>query len=435
LHLETNLIAASKLKRYAWCGFYSLIVFWGLNAYVLLSQYFRNNQLFEDPKNSAITDFVSWYNAALVAAAAQKAQVFIYDPAVQLESMKHMLSPFVPKDDYYLDYPPPFFALVRPLAGLGMENAWVLWCLIATIPIGIALWFLSKKFSGRFSRAFFITGTLASYPCWYAFFEGQTTLYQFPAHAAFWLLIQAENYFLAGILSGFIAIKLQYAPLILLVGLIRGRLKYLYGLLVGGSTLTFLSAVVVGWHNIISYPKSILYGESLLNTGAVVMQNFRGELLLLVGGDTKFVHQSALLVYAASLAAVGYVWLVVFPRLKKLTDKQGYDACVAFTVACMLTTSLHTHIPDYLFAATLAAFIYPLADQDMTKKLGLWVKILVLGFPVYSWAATMTMVCFVMLKVQPFFLWAAILLLLSALHLHSLWRLAGKPAMKPRAGD
>jgi hypothetical protein len=96
------------------------------------------------------------------------------------------------------------------------------------------------------------------------------------------LLLRSESHFLAGLLTGFIVIKLQYAPLIVLVGLILGRLKFLYGLIISSSIFLLATLYVVGWDNIISYPSSLLYGESLQTTGAVIMQNFRGQALLLL---------------------------------------------------------------------------------------------------------------------------------------------------------
>src|SRR5271155_414007 len=117
-----SLVSNPKFKRLVWFAYLSAVFVWGISAYIRLVLYFKQNELFEDVKNKAVTDFVSWYNAALVAAEAQRSRLSIYDHQVQLESMNRLLSPFVPNDDYYLDYPPPFFALVRPLAGLGLER-------------------------------------------------------------------------------------------------------------------------------------------------------------------------------------------------------------------------------------------------------------------------------------------------------------------------
>jgi hypothetical protein len=421
-----NLIVNTKSQRMLWFGYFTAVLLWGIRSYAFLLESLRNNELFVSEKQGWVLDFVSWYNAALVAASAQKAPLAIYDHAVQLESMKRLLSPFVPKDDYYLDYPPQFFAFVRPLAGMGLERAWIFWCSLATIPIGFALWQLSKNLEGKFSRAMYIVGCCASYPCWFSFNEGQTSLFQFPAHAAFWLLLRSESHFLAGLLTGFIVIKLQYAPLIVLVGLILGRLKFLFGLIISSSVFLLATLYVVGWDNIISYPSSLLYGESLQTTGAVIMQNFRGQALLLLGGDSKFVHYLSIFVYILTLAAVAYVWSALYPKLKTKFGRHGFDICAAFSVACMLSASLHTHIPDYLFAAILVAFLYPIANRLMGKRLSLLTKFLLVGFPVYSWFAlfTMSVGIWVMLRMQPFAVWAMALLIVCVVQIR---RMLGVP--------
>lgn len=422
------------MQRMLWFGFFAATVCWGCNSYAALLGFLRRNELFASSKDGSVTDFVSWYNAALIAARAQNIPIAIYNHSVQLESMNRLLAPFVPKDDYYLDYPPQFFALVRPLAGLGLERAWVLWCLVAILPVGFALWQLSKNIQGKFSRITYIVGSCASYPCWFAFFEGQTTLYQFPAHAIFWLLLRSESYFFAGLLSGFIVIKLQYAPLIVLTGFLLGRSRYFYGLLF--SSLVFLVAAlfVVGRDNIFSYPTSLIHGESLQTTGAVIMQNFRGEALLLLGGDSKVVHYLTLFVYVLSLLAVGYVWQVLYPKLRERFGRAGYDICAAFSVACMLSASLHTHIPDYLFAAILVAFLYPIANNLMGKNLSLITRTLIISFPFYGWFCTFTMFFLVVLKIQPFAVWAMALLALCAIQIRRMLKTEVKATARTQAG-
>jgi hypothetical protein len=414
-----------KLKRLSWFAYAAALLMWGVNGYSALYQLFVRNQLFEDVKNKSVTDFVGWYNGALVAAEAQKSQISIYDHALQLESLRRLLSPFVPNDDYLLDYPPPFFVLVRPMANLGLERAWILWCVVAIIPLAVALWALSKNIEGRFSRALFIIGAWASYPCWFAFYEGQTTLYQFPAHTAFWLLLRGGHFFAAGLVSSFISIKLQYAPLILLTGLIVGRLKFFIGLTIGCGVFYLGSALVLGWNNLLSYPAALIHGESMLTTGAVIMQNFRGQALLLLGGDTKLVRILSFCVYAVSLVAVGYVWSILYPRLKAKWGDLGFAACAAFSIACMLTASLHLHISDDLFAAALIAFLYPLVDRFMSARLSLLVKGLIIAFPFCSWFVVSGWVYLVIVRIQPFFLWSTVLLFVSTAQL---WQMNSRQA-------
>ncbi|MBX9771341.1 MAG: hypothetical protein K2X29_08210, partial [Candidatus Obscuribacterales bacterium] len=75
------------------------------------------------------------------------------------------------------------------MAGLGIENAWLVWCGLAFLLILLALWQLSKLAGqSKFARAFVLISFFASFPTWMAFNQGQTALYLFPAIVAFYFL-------------------------------------------------------------------------------------------------------------------------------------------------------------------------------------------------------------------------------------------------------
>jgi hypothetical protein len=248
---------------------------------------------------------------------------------------------------------------------------------------------------------------LVSYPTCVAFTVGQTTIYQFPALAAFWLLTRSQRYFGAGIFATLLSIKLQYAPAIFIVGLIVGRTRFLLGLLVGGTVLGLYTIASIGLQNVIGYPKGLLSIEtSEAGIAAPVMQNFRGELMLF-NVDLNLVHKLAAGIFIASIFIHALIWIKLYPQLAKTSQPIAFDLCVVLTTCVMLICSPHTHFNDYMAVAIPIAFMYrPLrniAPADMKRRI---LRYLFWSFPLFSWAPIFIIIPLLLLRIQPYFIWS-----------------------------
>lgn len=85
------------------------------------------------------------------------------------------------------------------------------------------------------------------------------------------------------------------------MGLIVGRVRFFLGLLASGIILANYSASLIGMQNLLGYPKALLLIEtSEADIAALLMQNFRGELMLF-GLDLNLVHKVASVIFAAGI--------------------------------------------------------------------------------------------------------------------------------------
>jgi hypothetical protein len=246
---------------------------------------------------------------------------------------------------------------------------------------------------------------------------GQTSLYQFSVTAAFWLLLRYRKSVSAGLISAFLLVKLQYMPILLLIGAILGRWKYCLALLASSSVLTLITLKILGWNNIVSYPQSLIYGEtsSAVNgVAAAAMQNLRGEMVLWLGDGSGIVHLLTVGSFAAGLFLAAFLWLKAYPRLETILGKNGFGVMAAVSILVSLIFSPHTHTQDYLTATIALIFLYPFIQSLPSSRSRAALSVLCLGFPVLSWIFYMLMFVFQLVKIQPFFFWAAAVLLLTA---------------------
>ena len=378
-----------------------------------------------------INDFVNIYNAANLASECIRGhRLDIYDPVVQNLGIAALTAPVVPELNFFVQYPPQFFALVLPIAGLGIANAWGVWCAFALVLICASLWKLSLDFEkATFSRAFLFVAFFASFPAWLSFELGQTSLYQLPFLLGFWLLLRARRPFAAGLESVLLLVKLQYVPIIVATGLILGRMRYAGGFALSSAVLAGFTTLAVGWQNIVSYPKALLFGETsskVSGVSAFDMQNLRGELILLLGREDRLVHIASLLFFGAAMLLLCALWFWGYPRFQKLTgriDTFAFEICAAISTIVMLIASPHTHTQDFLCVVISCVFLFHSFDLwNAQTKPARMLRFLILSFPFFSWVFFIGKFLFKLILIQPFFVWAVAILVLTFLELRSLMK-------------
>jgi hypothetical protein len=265
----------------------------------------------------------------------------------------------------------------------------------------------------RAERNVAIALTFASYPAWLSFELGQTSLPEFAFFALFFWALQDARHLVSGLVAALIAVKLQYTPFIGVAGLIAGRLKFIGGGLLGMAILLGVSALVLGVPNVIGYPQALLHGETggdVSGVAAIDMQTVRGSLCLLLGGaDTQPVRMVAAAVMVAACGLIAFIWVRAGNRLN--SDKELFRAVVSVTVLAALTTSLHTHAQDYLMSAIPCLWLWQLPEvRDNPRS---WLRKLIVWYPGFGWLCLIAKPLFMLIRIQPLFLWAVVMLVLS----------------------
>lgn len=419
---------------------------WGLNAYSEIARFYREKELFARVigGHPYINDFVLYYMSGQLAARGPETN--IYDPEIQDAAVKAAIAPVVPELNFYMQYPPHFFALMKPFAYVSLGHAYLCWLALWIPTIALTLWQLFKTtLKTKMSRALAFAGMMASYPCWLMVELGQTALFQLPTTIAFWLLLRSERFFLAGLVSAILMIKLQYVPVFLLVGFLLGRWRYAAGLALSGAAVAVASYFTVGTKNIINYPQALVFGETsdkVSGVSAYMMQNVRGELVMLTGGESRIVHLAVLAIFAASILCIAVIWWRIYPKLSKSIERfRAFDFCTGVTVLLMLLASPHTHIQDFVLAVIALVTFYSSLNLDTTHGgtnsggndsggndsggTTRILKFLIIAAPILSWFFFLGQIVFLLAHIQPYFAWALCVLGLAVHEMRK--RLAAAP--------
>ncbi|HEY9870323.1 MAG TPA: glycosyltransferase family 87 protein [Candidatus Obscuribacterales bacterium] len=409
--------SVSKTTRLIWFAYFVALTVWGLLSYASLVQFLQENRLFALSMDGRpyVCDFVNSYNAALLAGRAGRDGVAIYDPKVQAESLARLVHPVVPELPFYLQYPPYFWVIMRPLAWFDLTGAWLAYCLVTGLFLLAALFVLvARKLDGQAARAMAMAAVLASYPAWLSFRLGQVSLLVFPLLALYWIMLASRRSGWAGAAAAIMCIKLQYAPVLLVVGVIVGRLGFLTGFASTMLTMVAVSIVTLGWANVSVYPSALLAGETSARVSgvqAVLMQNVRGALELVTGGGGNLVTGTSVLALVVVAIWVACVWLRI---VRSGRDAAAFEQGASLTTLALLVSSLHTHVQDYLMAAIPCLWLY----ASSSSANGIWregkvLRALIIAFPALSWVFFLLTPLFLLARIQPYFLWAVVVMYLA----------------------
>lgn len=361
----------------------------------------------------SISDFVNVYNCAVLAQECTKRNINIYDPQVQASYSEKLTAPIKTGLPFYSQNSPIFYVLVKPLVHMSIQTAWIFWCLLFGILIAITIsCFAFCINQGVFTKCFILFATFASYPTWVSFRLGQTSLILLPGMVAIWWLLARKHFFWAGIATIVCLIKLQYLPIMAITGLVLGGFRYFSGLLCVSIFSLLVSIFSLGITNVLTFPQALLSnegGQAICGVSAHVMQNIRGQLVLLTGADSRFVHITALVALMISTIFCAWVWW----RYRYSDDANQFKFNVSVTTLLLLITGLHTHVQDYILCAIpcLCLYFMPPYQEKQYRLL----KLLILSFPLLSWLFFFLQPIAVRLHITLYLVWAILVLVLSLL--------------------
>ena len=409
---------------------------WGLLCYGKLGQFMYEGILFARNIDGRpyVSDFANHYNAGVLARRCLEQKQEIYNIDVQNNSLKELIAPVVPEQPFYLQYPPYFFLLAMPLAFMNMNIAWLVWNLLGIGFGAFGLWKLAGLLGyERQSKLLLLGLAFSSYPAWLSAEIGQTSIYLLAAASFMLYFLLSKKPIAAGCTSALLMVKLQYAPVFFLIGLIFGRAKFLLSWGLSLAVLLVLSVLMLGVDNVIQYPHYLLSGETgtaVSGVSSFMMQNFRGELVLLFRGDNSAVKIISLVIFALGTAFSSYLLI----RSGSAPASSGDDPVrsrleasaprLALAIMIALMVSPHTHVQDYLLLAVAAAFLFapglpgsagfqPASTSITQRAIDSKARSMLYWFPLLSWFFFYTQPFLALVYFQPFFFYLLTILLLS----------------------
>ncbi len=392
------------------------LTFWVLLSYATLVATFLDGRIFvsKDGNNIRVGDFVPFYMGALLARDSLKEKFNIYDPDVQLKYTRAITAPVQPEKPRILQSPPYLLGMLLPLAAFDLHGAWIIWTVAALIAAAISIWRLSAiAFDDRASRLLMVAAFFSFYPTWLAVGQGQTAPFIFAALLFFFDRLSRKAYVQSGLSTAIISIKLQFLPIPVLIGCILGRLRFVKGGAIAAAALLLLSVLVVGVTNVINYPHSLFSAETdtrFEGVSPVTMQNIRGFLSVLAGGDPQWVHLVSAAFMLLGLFLIAVLWSRQQSKLKQssLGQDRMFDLLVAVTIPVMLITSVHAHVYDYLYMSIPWALLWRHRDT-LTPGARHFVFWSAIAFVPLSWLCSIFHDFLLHIDVQPYVWWSGVL--------------------------
>lgn len=403
------------MKRVFQIACLAILTCWVVVSYAALVTTWQDGRLFvgQSGSNIRVGDFVPFYMGSLMARDSLSHKFDIYDPAVQLAYTSKILAPVQIQRPRCLQSPPYLIALLLPLSIFDMRTAWVIWTLAALCAAASAIWYLSKiAFSSILSRILMVASFFAFYPAWLAIGQGQTAPFIFAGLVLFFHLLSKQRFLASGLAAGIISIKLQFLPIPAVLGSLLGNRRFIGGAVIAAVVLAILSVLVFGPQNVINYPHSLLSAETdsrFEGVSPTTMQNVRGCLAAITGGDTTWIH-----IVSAAAMLLAIVWLAWLwnERAKSflavpLGQQQAFDLLVAVSVPIMLTTSVHAHPYDYIYMALPGALLWRHSKNRRDGERTL-LFVWMIAFVPLSWLFSIFHDALLRFYVQPYVIWSLI---------------------------
>lgn len=406
-------------RKRLWAVYISALACWAINAYLLICEWFAHNQLFAMNVlgKPYVSDFTLWYEAGQLGREALAHALDVYDPKLQGDCIAKLIAPVVADQPFYLQYPPWFFTYMLPLSLFSLAVAWMLWCLLGIALISWALIYLCRgHIEGKKGVSFVFLSFFAAFPTWLSLRLGQTSLIIFPFMVAYWKLLREKRYFLLGLITGLLSIKIQYLPFLGMIGLVTGHLRFIAGGVLGLGLAILASAMTLGWSNVINYPQVLLHAETTVQYSGVSpehMQNLRGILHLLLHGSDAGRTISAVACIVSALG-LGYLWARVYPSIV-LKEKYAFEICASISALTLLVFSLHTHAQDYIQVALPCIWLMSAAldgASNMSDGERRFMRAFVYSFSPLTWVFFLLTQLGPLVPIQPFAT-AAVLLIIA----------------------
>lgn len=411
---------STENRKRLWFAYFVALICWSCSVYYQVSDWASEGILFARMLDGQprVLDYLLFYEDEYLAIHAKSDHLNIYDPDLQAAGIAKLMAPVVPTTKFYSHYPPLLFVLSIPFGFMPMLWSYVCWNLVGMVALLLStLPFAYRKFGKTFPFFFTAAAVVTSFPVWNCFELGQSSFFLLGGIALFFALAKRQKYFLAGLSTFFLLIKVQYLPVLVLIGLILGRVKFVLGGMVATVLAVAVCVLTLGWDNCIAWPNIVFHGEtSDINRGLIapaMMQNVRGILNLMTGNDSSSVRMISAALCVITILMIGYLWTKPYKQLQS-HSKYAFEIVSAVSMMIMLLFSIHTHAHDYCLFVCAAVWLYVSVLDEPVSKSTRWLKYLLVSYPLVSWLLFVAQPLVQnILKLQPLAVHIAVVLVLS----------------------
>ena len=298
-------------------------------------------------------DFTIFYSAARAVKGGFGSS--LYDPALQYRVQREFASGVSIRQGALPYNHPPFETLIFiPLTGLPYLAAYLTWNAVSMVLLVAVLWCLQIGLQADWPKLMWgMFACLAFFPICVALLQGQDIILLLLCFAAAYVCLKRRCDLAAGCFLGLGLFRFQLVlPFIFILALVK-RGRTLYGFLGVACTLGLISAVIVGWHGLLGYPRYVWFIERTMGHGAIVpsdMPNLRGLLAaLFTARISKTVLDVITLLFSLALA------IFTAFRWKPAFSGKRFDLAFSLSIVVVVLVSYHA------FAYDLCLLLLPVA--------------------------------------------------------------------------
>ena len=361
---------------------------WTVLVFGQLFTWIHDNEMFavERDHKPFLTDICIYYAAGKLAVMAMHEPTNVYDIQLQDKVLKAVIAPVMPEKPWLIQAPPPVFVLASALTFMTLPIAWGVFCLIGDSLFFLALYkFLKDDLPSRKEYALIALGVCSSFPFWMCNRLGQLALYTVPSTLLFWALLRSKRQFSSGLSVALMLMKFQYLPFISAAGVVVGKVRFIIGAILSCLLVLIASGMLLGWQNIVDYPRIIGPAEFATNLYTGInpadQQNLRALLVRVTRVDSPFNSELCMIACLAVALALLIFW---WKGLKNVDADKRFKFMCTVTIACSLVFSPHAHTQDYLLLAAPVAWLW-LEAQGKPDPANKWSRIFVKCMPPLTW--------------------------------------------------
>lgn len=235
----------------------------------------------------------------------------LYDDALQLKTQAEFVK-LRPRIDAPMPYNhPPFEAILYvPLTYLPFLHAYAFWFLVNALLLAFSLHVVRPWISAtaeEFPELLFLA-PLAFFPVFYAFMQGQDSILLLALYCLAYAAFRRGRDLQAGIWLGLGLFKFHLVLPFVLVLLLCRRWRAIAGVAASGYAELAISLALVGWQELLYYPRYAWHVNRLEAPGVIVptnMPNLRG---LLTGWTSSIATRSRMELLLLALSVGLLVW-------------------------------------------------------------------------------------------------------------------------------
>jgi hypothetical protein len=282
----------------------------------------------------------------------------VYQPAAVADAAAPLAGyyPGVPFARGPLSYPPVIMLAIAPFGWMPPVQAYLLW---TGISLGLVVWVARRLAARGAARPLWpvIVLALTFQPVFDGLVQGQIAALLLVAVYRSYVAFEQGSEWRAGLWLGLLFVKPQYAPVLLMVLLIKGRWAAAAGMAATGGILAAISLALLGAGGLPVYLGSVAqfsgFREVSVSAATWLMISWRGPLVRFLPPSVSDAH-GMLLVLALGLLTLSMLPLIWRGPWRPRSARFPAQFLATLIVTLLATTHSHAHGATLLLVPGLA---------------------------------------------------------------------------------